>query len=521
MNFPANAVTNPATVNVTPIASANLTVPITRGIAHGRAFTPNANNTYITAFQIDVSPTTFTKFNAPVTVSATGVTSLAAGTVLYMAQLVNNQWTDVGTLLVDNSGNVNSQVATFALPGALTPGTYVIYQAGGATTSLANFGVVLVANDSSGNSVSGGALQVINLYDASGAILSTPSIKSLAFAGAGDLDGQAMTPDGKYGILVDGGNTVRFFSNVNTGVPIASTQTVDISQYGGDGDSVAIMPLGDTAVIAGDTNKLLVISGISAGAPAAADTITLPDDRDGVAISNDGKVLLARGRSGLTVFSIAPVAAPVAGSLGGQNAYTFTQTTNIPGAGVGGLEDGRDGMAISPTDSSRAVVVGASGASVDLYTGLPNNTVQRSVPIHVPASSARVLRSGPRRSRASVTPTGAFLVSSVAITPDGKYAVVGTDAGLALFSGVDTGNLTQVGTLFNPMFTVNGTSLTLGRVPSLTITLDGKYVIACAPQPSPGQGTMLVIPFTASGFGAPVGQLNGLAIPSNDQILIH
>ena len=351
VKFPANALAAVTTVTVTPIASANLPTSITKGVK-GRAFTADPANTYLTAFKIDAG--TVTKFNVPVTVGATGLTNYAAGTILNIALLTNNQWNDVGTLIVDASGNLSSQLTSYTLPGIVAPGTYVIYKQGTTTgtTTLANFGVALVADDQSG----GPGMQVINLYDASGNVLPTPAIKTLAFSGASDLDGQAMTPDGKYGILVDGGNTIRFFSGVNTGVPLASANTLNISAYGGDGDSVAIMPNGDEAVVAGDSTQLLVVSGITTGTPAEADTIDAPGRRDGVVISNDGKVLLARGYSGLTVYSITPKTA-AAGALGGQIAHTYTKTMDITTAGASGLEDGRDGMAISPTDSSRAVVV--------------------------------------------------------------------------------------------------------------------------------------------------------------------
>ena len=279
-----------------------------------------------------------------------------------------------------------------------------------------------------------------------------------------------MTPDGKYGILVDGGNTVRFFSGVDTGLPLASLNTLSISSYGGDGDSVAIMPRGDEAVVAGDSSKMLVVSGIASGTPATSDTITAPGARDGVVISNDGKVLLARGGGGLTVYAVAPRATPVTGPLGGQSAYTYTQTMDIPAAGASGLEDGRDGMAISPTDSSRAVVIGSGySATVELYTGLPNNPTRSVLSVKLPAPAAPTSRSvetGRRRTRASTTITGAYSINSVSITPDGKNAIVGTNAGLVLLTGVDTGTLTQVGVApYAPTFIVNGTTYTLGSVP--------------------------------------------------------
>src|SRR5215472_4898503 len=105
--------------------------------------------------------------------------------------------------------------------------------------------------------------------------------------------------------LWDGGNQLSFFSGAQTGIPVASKNMLDVSTWGTDGDSVGILPNGDEAVVSLDDNsQLLVVSGIISGNAVAAETLALPNDRDGVVVSGDGKVLLARGSSGLTVFSV-------------------------------------------------------------------------------------------------------------------------------------------------------------------------------------------------------------------------
>jgi hypothetical protein len=120
-------------------------------------------------------------------------------------------------------------------------------------------------------------LQVVSLYDSKGALLATPVINLLDYDGASDLDGQAMTPDGSQGIMVDGSNTLRFFSAVQTGVPVASATPLDVSSYGFDGDSVAILPNGDEAVVSLDDNSQLeLVSGIVSGKPVVSDVIPVP-----------------------------------------------------------------------------------------------------------------------------------------------------------------------------------------------------------------------------------------------------
>jgi WD40 repeat protein len=298
--------------------------------------------------------------------------------------------------------------------------------------------------------------------------------------------------------MVDGGDTVRFFSGLQTGTVTASSITVDVSAYGGDGDSIAIMPNGNEAVVSADGDCpsvpcLVLVSGIVSLNPQPAIMITVPDNRDGVVISNDGVELLARGPSGLTVFAIAPVT-PYTGSEGGTVYHSFTQVIDLPALGSQGyFEDGRDGMAISPVDSSRAVVVMPDG-SIQLVTGLPSTPTLG----------------------ASITPSVSGPMS-VSITPDGKTAIVGGSDGVSMISGVDTGALAEVGTVYSPSYTANGSTVSLSDVATLAITLDGKYVAACDGDNS----ALVVIPISSSGFSAPVGVITGIAVPSNDQMVIH
>lgn len=500
-DFAAGALSQSATATITPVAQADLTVPMSLKRGANRRIKPmvSANDTFIAAFEISLDPPSITLFNIPVGVSGTVDVSFAAGDTLNLAMLENNAWVDVATFLVGANGAFTEQLGSTTLPGLLAPGTYLFYKPA-VTTTVSNLGVALIADDG-GNMADGfNGLQVIHLYDANGNLLTTPTISYLDYANASDLDGQALTPDGSQGIMVDGGNTVRFFSAVQTGVPIASTTTVDISNYGGDGDSIAILPNGDEAVVSGDaSNELVVISGILSGNPVAATTIATPDYRDGLVISNDGTVLLARGGSGVTVYSVTALTTPVAGTIGGTVAHSYTEVVDLSDLGTQyDTEDGRDGMAISPTDPSRAVVVLPGSASIELVTALNTATPVEGTAVQVPSG---------------VFPT------AVSISTDGKLAIVGTGSGLLMYSGVDTGTLVQVGTAaYAPTYSVGSYSVTLGNVPTLGITLDNKYVVAADGM----NGEIVVIPFTSAGFAdAPASALGGVTIPYNDQLLIH
>jgi len=493
-NFGASAVSQNATVTLAAVTQAGLPTPMSRG--NGRA-TPmvSAKDTFIAAFEISINPPSITLFNVPVGVSGTVDPTILAGTSLNLAILQGSTWVDVATFVVGASGSLTENLPSTNLAGLLAPGTYLLYKpAAGSNTSVSNLGIVLLADD--GNVMADGknGLQVIHLYDSTGALLKTPTIDYLDYAGATDLDGQAITPDGSQGIMVDGGNTVRFFSAVQTGVPIASTKTVDITNYGADGDSIAILPNGDEAVVSGDAyNEEVLVSGILSGNPVAAATIPIPSYRDGLVISIDGTVLLARGSSGVTVFAVAPIT-PVAGSIAGTVSHSFTQKADLTTVGYPPSEDGRDGMAMSPVDSTRAVVITSS--TIQLLTGLTTTPVVGAA-VTLPVGNAY----------------------SVSVSPDGKLAIVGTRNGLLMYSGVDTGTLAQVGTsVYAPSYSVGTSSVTLSYVYTLGITLDGKYVVAGDALNS----ELVVIPFTSAGFAAaPASTLGGVTIPNNDQLLIH
>ena len=507
--FPANAVSAAANVCISVVTQDALAAPL-----------KNAKDTFILAFDVVITPSTITGFNAPVTVSGGVDTTVSpVGDTLNLDLLsgtpcvttasspttsCTQSWMDVATLVVGAKGALAENLASVTLPGLLTSGHFLMYlPAPGTSTAISNFGVVLIADDGYGMADGKNGLQVINIYDSKGNLLTTPTVVDLDYPGEGDLDGQAMTPDGSQGIMVDGSSTLSFFSGVQTGTPVATANGLDVSTWGDDGDSVGILPTGDEAAVSLDSNsQLVIVSGILSGNPVVATTLDLPNDRDGLVVSADGKVLLARGFDGLTVFSIAEIT-PTAGSIGGTLTHSYTQVTDLPTLASDFTEDGRDGMAISPTDSSRAAVVfygyndgSYTNGSVLLLTGLPGNPVAgTAVPL----------------------PTGAY-ATSVAISPDGKLAVVGTyDMGLFLFSGVDTGTLTMVGGSYAPTYAIGESSNTLQYVTTLGITLDGKYVVVGDVEDQ----ALVVVPFTAAGFAAVPATAVSAAIPDNDQLLIH
>jgi hypothetical protein len=351
-------------------------------------------------------------------------------------------------------------------------------------------------------------LQVIQVEDTKGNVLPTPQ-QTFAPLTASDIDGVSLTPDAAHGAVIDGSSKVFFFSLDPSRTITVLPATVNVSAFGTDGDSVASLPGGDEVVVsAGSATELALISDILSGSPVIAESIATSKrapEYDGVLISSDGKVMLSRAAATglLDVYSVAAVT-PHPGSLGGTVAFSFTltNTLTVPPLFKASSETlgGRDGMALSPTDSSRAVVVSSDG-SVTLITGLPASPV---------IGGSLKLASG---------------ATSVSISADGKYAIVAVAGGLVVVSGVDTGTLAQVGLVFSPTFSTPAGSCQLTTPATVGVTADGRFVVTiqnCGLTKSStnvGSGVLLTIPFSGGTLSAPVGQLNFVVTPSDDQIV--
>jgi len=349
-------------------------------------------------------------------------------------------------------------------------------------------------------------LQAATVEDSKGRAIPSPT-PTYAPLNAADIDGLSITPDGTHGAIIDGGNSVFFFlSNLSTGSITILPPIVDVSAFGGDGDAIGSLPGGDEVVVsAGGTTNLALISGVLSGNPVIAESIPMGNsnvEHDGLVISSDGQVMLSRAGLGdsLDVYSVSSVP-PHPGPMGGtvDFAFTLVKTLTVPTLCC----DGREGMAISPADSSRGIVVGNDG-SVTLYTGLP---------------SAPVVKSS--ISLQTNTPV------AVTITTDGKFAIVAVSGGLVVIGGVDTGTLAQVGSVYSPTFSTPAGNCTLNSPQTLAVTADGNFVVTiqnCGLTKSSvniGSGVMLTIPVSSGVLGSPAGQLNYSVTPLDDQLLTH
>lgn len=360
-------------------------------------------------------------------------------------------------------------------------------------------GFVIFPNDPLSDNPTGGSvssvLQSVQLFNSNGTALSTPSLSQpVVYNGVGDIDGSALTPDGSHGVFVDGANSNMYFFTVQNGYaqPTGGMHSLSISTFGTDADSVALTKDGDEAVVSmDDSNTLLLVAGINSGNPKPAAYIYPSDYRDGVALSDDNTVLLARGSSGLDVFAINSVSE--SGWNGTTVTHAFYLKTDLTNMGETTYDSGgHDGIAFSPGVSDRAVVIAnatnSSSSSINLVMGLPNSAfVNSTVPIN-------------------------DNVHSVAVS--GDLAIVGTDHGIQMFSGVKEGTLSYVAS----MSSYNNGSTSIGRVTTLQITSNGQYVVAG----DYDNGALLNIPITSTpGFGNPAGVLTGVSVPWNDEMMVH
>ena len=356
-----------------------------------------------------------------------------------------------------------------------------------------HFGLAIFGDDGYGP----GNLQIAALFDSSGAPVANPVVTKTLLPFMFDIEDVAISSDGSYGLVADGARTLRIMSGFASGAPAVSSTTLDLSATGNDLDAVRIFENDDEAVVSMDTkNELLLVSGLLSGKPQTAQSIATPDLRNGLALSSDDAVLLARGYTGVTVYAVS-AAKPVQGPLGGWVYHSFAQTQNVTAVPRLDSADARAGMASDPADSSRAIVVGGGPSLVEL-TCLPS------------AANAT----------AAIPITGARDAFSVTISPDGTTAYVGTDSGIAVFTGINTGTPTQVQ---SDTIAVAGGD-TLQQLSDVAMTQDGKYVVAVGRStlnPSGSNGYLVVLPVTSGGLGAPVTTVPGVAVPDNNQIVVQ
>jgi hypothetical protein len=210
-----------------------------------------------------------------------------------------------------------------------------------------------------------------------------------------------------------------------------------------------------------------------------------------IRISYDGTAALVRGPGDLVAYQI---------TITGSGNYAFGQTVDDTTLGTFGVTlRGNGDMAFDPADSTRAVVAGTTGSAgyLTLVTGLPTAITKAQIAL----------------------PAGSGTPHSVIVSPNGEYAIVGTDTGLVVAQGVNGSSLTFVASfapgapsiadVSSPTFVgCDGNTHYLTNVASVGYSIDARYLIALGQGagvscPSGANASLLALPFNETTGSTP------------------
>ncbi|GAC1308224.1 MAG: hypothetical protein NVS2B3_06250 [Vulcanimicrobiaceae bacterium] len=208
-------------------------------------------------------------------------------------------------------------------------------------------------------------------------------------------------------------------------------------------------------------------------------------------------VALARGPQDLVSFAVTIVG----------SGYQFDAKAVDPTLGSATALRGSGALAFDPQDSGRALVGGttsAGGSVLTLVTGLPNAIV-RAATLAMPAT-----------------------IRSIATTGNGTFGIVGTDAGIVVVKGVDSGTLSIVPP-FAPTAATAGASVPLYRtcagataplsqIYSVALSGDQRYLVALGTTPgltcpSGYVASIVAVPFNVATGGTPTPAPSALPSP--------
>lgn len=340
-------------------------------------------------------------------------------------------------------------------------------------------GTVLVPNGSKG-------VAVIHIEDNSGNLMATPAVTNVP--AAGPVTVLAEPPDFSQGVVA----SAQALQTLNT----ASTtpQLTDNVSVSGDGNAIS------AAVITGSTFSVVQMSQLAGyattcftgGLHMAGGQTLSPGAAQAVAfnVSPDGTVMAQWNTSAtLELWLVTATTSPHAVSFG--NLATFNVASPIV--------SGRGALAFDPTSS--ILLQGGSDGSLNAVTSL--KTAPSGSGVFLPGTPA---------------------VTSIAYAPNGKYAVVATNAGLFTITLDSTGTpVVGAGPVNSSYKGSDGNTYQLSGAQSIAITQDGKYLVALTDQPSATNGTLVAMPIDASGNIGSVGMVKGglLATQNMDVLFAH
>jgi hypothetical protein len=289
---------------------------------------------------------------------------------------------------------------------------------------------------------------------------------------------------------------------------VSSVAVLDQSSAGGSGVALAIGPAAAPPAIVALTSLQNAPPQFASSIPFAGSNYTDKSVPLGpysiVSVSPDQTNVLTRGPGALTAFAVTIVAS-------GYQFNAASHDTTL-GYGAGPVLHGRGNIAYDPADSTRALVGGdTTGRSNILYliSGLPA-AVTRLAQLTLPGT-----------------------INSIVIAPNGTYAIVGTDVGIVVVSGVNSSALTFVkpfdrittfasgipyvdcGGTARRMTDVYSIGLSSGLQPGTTnnflVALGSTAGVACA---SGHNAAIAAVPFDTSVGGTPAPSASPTSAPT-------
>ncbi|MDQ2857220.1 MAG: hypothetical protein M3R53_01040 [Candidatus Eremiobacteraeota bacterium] len=269
---------------------------------------------------------------------------------------------------------------------------------------------------------------VINFQSSVEGLAFSPDFSDAVALLRGTAGGYSLVQDiygAAFGQLVPAGNAYDLSiapSPVPSGtvplIPDATSATIVGSST--SGLALTLGPAATPPAIVAVTSLGFAPPQYGAAIPFGGGTYTLKNipnvPRSIVRASGDGTVLLVRGAQDLLSFQISTCAPGYCPDAKADDlSLGFGSALALRGSGA---------MAFDPASSSRALVGGTSAGTsnvLSLVTGLPN-AITVSSQIVLPGT----------------------VIRSIAIVNAGTYAVVGTDAGLSVVTGVSSGALSLV-----------------------------------------------------------------------------
>jgi hypothetical protein len=324
------------------------------------------------------------------------------------------------------------------------------------------------------------------------AVLQAPSGEySLVQALFGALVGQLVPSGTPYNVAVQptpapavGGSPTPTPAPVPLIPDVSSVAVLDQSSAGSSGVALALGPAATPPAIVALTSLQNAPPQYGSSIPFAGSNYTDKTVPLGpysiVHVSPDQTNVLTRGPGALTAFAVTIVSA-------GYQFNAESHDTTL-GYGPGPTLRGNGNIAYDPADSTRALVAGDSTGRTNLLyliSGLPSQ-ISHQAQLALPGN-----------------------INSIVISPNGTYAIVGTDAGIVVVDGVNSSTLTF--TIPFDRYTTNASAIPYVDCTGIARKMTDVYSVGLSAGLEPG---------TSNYFLVALGSTTGVSCPSGHNATI-